>query len=116
MEAFIIFGFSIAPFLLGISIFIYLPKLQSKFPWYIFTLLRGLVFSFLIIPTLFVAGDGGFLTNTVGGLVAAGIYGDFNAGLTSHATRYGVYLLPCILGLVIYSIVFIIDAVIHKSK
>lgn len=106
------------PFGIGWTLFVYLSRKEASMRWQLYTVSRGVVFAFLLMPTFFVAGHGGLPTNTIAGLAATLIFG--RPGIGAGGLTFGVaggplvYLAPCLLGLVVYAVIFAIDFVVHR--
>jgi len=119
MEVLFILAVSVIPFALGLALFFWLSRKESALPWQAYTTLRGIVFSLLIMPTFFVYGDGGMLTNTLAGAVTVIVVGGFDVGISSVAfgksSGPAVYLAPFFLGFGFYIVIFIMDLIVHKK-
>lgn len=106
--------------MIGIALFLYLPRKEDVLPWQIYTIVRGLVFSLRVMPTFFVAGHGGMITNTIAGAMTVIVLGGSDVGL--HGLLFGkaggpaIYLEPCILALGGYVVIFVLDAIIHSRN
>lgn len=120
MEILFVLSILIIPFGTGIALFLYLPRKEAVLPWQLYTTLRGLVFSLLLMPTFIVGGDGGMVTDTLAGSIAVIVFGgahvEFRDWMFGKAGGFAIFLQPCVVGLGLYIVIFVLDVFIHHDK
>ena len=119
MEVFFILVISVFPIAIGLALFLWLPRKEAALPWQIYTILRGILVSLFLMPTIFAAGHGALITNTIAGAIAVIIFNGFDVGF--NGVIFGspggpsIYLVPFFLGIAVYTVIFLMDIYIHKK-